>query len=159
MDLVGPGALLPHFEDSARAVSWLDAVGRWADLGSGAGFPGISLAARHENARVELVESRRKRSIFLQEVVAESGLKNASVHHGRVEELQPGVYDGVVSRAFRPPLKYLATALPLLVPGGVALLLLARGQVPSVEGLEVFHVEHYDLDGRPRQAVGYRRLS
>ena len=62
MDLVGPGPLEPHFQDAAGAVAGLEAVGRWVDLGSGAGFPGIALAARHPGAEVWLVESRRKRA-------------------------------------------------------------------------------------------------
>ena len=57
MDLIGPGPSLPHFEDAARGVSGLDAVGDWADLGSGAGFPGIALAARWPGARVEGLDS------------------------------------------------------------------------------------------------------
>ena len=156
MDLVGPGPLEPHFEDARAAVAWLEARGDWADLGSGAGFPGVALAAHHPQARVLLVESRQKRASFLDQVAA--GADNLQVLCARSETLQDGSLDGVISRAYRPPEDYLADALRLLKPGGVAVLMLARQEPPQLEGLEMFHVEHYDLGGRPRQAVAYRKL-
>ncbi len=158
MDLVGPGPLEPHFADAVAAVSWLQPVGRWADLGSGAGFPGVALAARHPDLSVTLVESRQRRAAFLDQVVAATGLAGLEVFHGRAEALDDGSFDGVISRAYRPPLDYLADARRVLVSGGVAVLLLAQQEVPQVPGLEVFHVEHYAVEGRPRRAVGYHKL-
>jgi 16S rRNA (guanine527-N7)-methyltransferase len=159
MDLVGPGPLEPHFQDAALAVAWLDASGPWADLGSGAGFPGLALAARHPEARVSLVESRRKRSIFLQELVSSCGLDNVSVLHQRVEALAPESLAGVVARAFQPPAAMLKTVRPLLEIGGIAVVLVAREDPPEAEGFEMFHVEHYEVEEKPRRSVGYRRLS
>jgi 16S rRNA (guanine527-N7)-methyltransferase len=159
MDLVGPGPLAPHFEDAARAVSWLDARGAWADLGSGAGFPGVALAARFPDAQITLAESRQRRVSFLRQVAARAGVQDLTVFHGRTETLADGAWDGVVSRAYRPPADYLGDALRLLKPGGVALLMAAREAPPDVPGLEVFHVEHYALGDRPRQAVGYRKTA
>lgn len=158
LDLVGPGPLEPHFDDAAQAVSWIKHPGDWADLGSGAGFPGISLASRHADFRVFLVESRSKRATFLEQVVSESGLKNATIMRQRTEEIPDASFDGVISRAYKPPADYLVDAHRLLRPGGVAVLLLAQQEAPVVAGLEVFHVEHYRVDGRPRAAVGYRKL-
>ncbi len=155
MDLVGPGPLEPHFEDAARAVSWLEASGRWADLGSGAGFPGVALAARHPSAQVELVESRRKRATFLEYVVA--GLPNARVIRGRSESLEDGVYDGVISRAYRPPPRYLDDAARLLKSGGIVVLMLAREAPLEHPAFTMFHGERYTLGDRARMAVGYRR--
>jgi 16S rRNA (guanine527-N7)-methyltransferase len=157
MDLVGPGPLEPHFEDARKAVAWLEARGDWADLGSGAGFPGVALAALHPEAQVLLVESRHKRASFLDQVAA--GANNLSVDAGRTERLPDASFDGVISRAYRPPDEFLADALRLLRPGGIAVLMLARQEPPEVAGLELFHVEHYDVEGRPRRAVGYRKLS
>ena len=155
MDLVGPGPLEPHFEDARAAVGWLSAKGRWADLGSGAGFPGVALAALHPSAHVTLVESRSKRAAFLDQVAA--GVPNLEVLHGRTESLEEACFEGVISRAYRPPADYLRDAIHLLVPGGSAVLLLARQEPPAMPGLEVFHVEHYAVEGRPRAAVGYRK--
>jgi 16S rRNA (guanine527-N7)-methyltransferase len=129
MNLVGPGPLEPHFEDSQGAVECLEASGAWVDLGSGAGFPGVALAAHHPAARVLLVESRQKRAAFLAEVVRASGLDNLSVFHGRTEAVAPG-FDGVIARAYRPPEEYLRDAERLLLPSGVAVLL--SGDTPEV---------------------------
>jgi len=153
MDLVGPGPLEPHFEDSARAVAWLPSpTGVWVDLGSGAGFPGVALAAHFPHLRVHLVESRRKKAVFLRQLGA------GEVKCLRSEDLPDESYDGVVSRAYKPPEAYLADARRLLKPGGVAILMVARKKQPAVDGLRVFHVERYEVDGRPRAAVGYRKV-
>jgi 16S rRNA (guanine527-N7)-methyltransferase len=159
MDLVGPGPLEPHFEDACRAVEWLDAKGSWVDLGSGAGFPGIALAARHPEISVTLVESRQKRVMFLREVISRGPVENADVFHGRSETLEKKCYNGVISRAFRPPELFLSEARDLLVSGGTAVLMMARGEPPTIEGLELFHVEQYSLDDRPRKACGYRKTA
>lgn len=129
MNLVGPGPVDPHFLDSIGAVCGLAASGRWADLGSGAGFPGIALAARYPEARVLLVESRQKRATFLKRVTAAAGLENAVVFHGRVEDLKPG-FDGLISRAYKAPASFLADAGRLLVPDGVAVVLTAAELQP-----------------------------
>lgn len=132
MDLVGPGPLEPHFTDAAGAVAGLDAQGDWADLGSGAGFPGIALAAFHPGAAVDLVESREKRALFLEKVVAAAGLARARVRRCRTEELPDAAYDGVISRAYKPPPAFLEDAARLLRPGGQAVVLLGDepGWVP-----------------------------
>lgn len=158
MDLVGPGPLGPHFEDARKAVGWLTPRGRWVDLGSGAGFPGVALAAHHPQLDVTLCESRSKRAAFLDQVAGHA--TNLRVICARSETLEDGAWDGVVSRAYRPPEDFLADALRLLVPGGTAVVLLARQAPPQVPGLEMFHVEHYDLgDGRPRAAAAYHKQS
>ena len=69
MDLIGPGDMEHHFIDSHQALSNLNLTGRWADLGSGAGFPGIALGALYPNVQLTMVESRQKRTTFLKQVV------------------------------------------------------------------------------------------
>jgi len=132
MNLVGPGPAEDHFIDAAGAVDGLAAEGQWADLGSGAGFPGVALAARHPGAQVTLVESRQKRALFLGQVIRAAGLTNVTIFHGRTENLEPG-FDGVISRAYRPPLEYLQDADRLLRADGVAVLLTGDEMAP-VEG-------------------------
>lgn len=124
MDLVGPGPIEPHFQDARGAVETLDVQGDWADLGSGAGFPGIALAGAFPDARIRLVESRQKRAIFLNKVVAEARLTNAEVMRTRTETLPEASLDGVISRAYKPPPRFLDDADRLLRPGGVAVLML-----------------------------------
>lgn len=159
MDLVGPGELAPHFEDAAKAVSWIPASGEWVDLGSGAGFPGIALAARHPDTRVSLVESRQKRAVFLKQVLIQTKLPNATLLHQRSEELPREHFDGVISRAYKPPEIALTEARELLQVSGIAVLLLAKIETPTCVGMEMFHVERYQIDGKSRSAVGYRKTT
>ena len=131
MDLVGPGPIDGHFKDALMAVKNLKPTGHWADLGSGAGFPGIALAAYWPNIQVTLIESRHKRSVFLRQVADKAALKNVNIIQGRTEDI-PGPYDGVISRAYKPPLEYLKDARRLLVPNGHAVLMLGSEASPTL---------------------------
>ena len=141
MNLVGPGPLEPHFIDSREAVRGLDTQGTWADLGSGAGFPGVALAEAYPELRVLLVESRQKRAVFLKRVLAETGLGNAEVFHGRSEALSPGL-DGLISRAYRPPEDVLKDADRLLKPMG-CVVLLTSDTLPPMRGWESRETRRY----------------
>lgn len=157
MNLVGPGPVEEHFDDSERALGWLRPSGRWVDLGSGAGFPGLPLAAAHPELELWLVDSRRKRCRFLEHVVEEAGVtERVHVRCARVEDLV-GPFDGVVSRAFAPPDVVLAHAARLLGPGGVLVLFLqADAPVPPHPRFEPFHVERYEVAGKRREAQALR---
>ena len=157
MDLVGPGPLGPHLDDAEAVARALSPTGSWADLGSGAGFPGIALAAWHPGATFTLVESRQKRAAFLKVLIHETGLANTSVVHGRAEDLPEGTFDGVISRAFAAPDAFLSLARLLLVPGGVAVVLLAREAAPEVDGLTQEAQGTYEVDGKGRRWVMYRK--
>ena len=86
-------AVLPHLS--------LPAAGSLADIGSGAGLPGIPLAIARRDWRVVLVEASHKKAAFLRQATIELGLRNASVHEGRVEGWQPDErFAVVVARAF-----------------------------------------------------------
>lgn len=155
MNLVGPGPVEPHFVDAAGAVEGLNARGTWADLGSGAGFPGVALASRHPQAFVLLVESRAKRATFLRTVVREAGLSNVEVFHGRTEDASPG-FDGVISRAYRPPEFYLGDADRLLSADGVAVLL--SGEPPaSFRGWIQASSATYPVEGGTRVRTLFQR--
>jgi len=155
MNLVGPGPLEPHFIDSRGAVAGLNAQGRWADLGSGAGFPGIALAEAYPGAEVLLVESRQKKAQFLKRLRAELGLPNLEVFHGRTEALQPG-FDGVIGRAYRPPADFLRDAQHLLGPGGVAVVLTGE-PLPAQADWEVHTSVRYPVPGGDRVRTVLRR--
>lgn len=158
MNLVGPGPIDVHFEDSAKAVSWVPSPsGRWADLGTGAGFPGIVFTALFPGCHVELVDSRQKRCRFLDETLAVAEWTSASVHCVRHETLDAGAYDGVFSRALHAPDRMLDVARRLLKPGGTLVLLLQDdAAVPTADDFEVFHVEPYRVDGKRRKSAGLR---
>ncbi|HLI80363.1 MAG TPA: 16S rRNA (guanine(527)-N(7))-methyltransferase RsmG [Candidatus Binataceae bacterium] len=92
------------------------------DLGSGAGFPGLVLAAATP-AHFTLVESRRKRASFLQVAAADMGLSNVTIEAKRAEQLDLECrYDLVTARAFGDPADFFAIAMRVLKRGGLAIL-------------------------------------
>jgi 16S rRNA (guanine527-N7)-methyltransferase len=116
---------------NCAAVSDLIAPGaRVADIGSGAGLPGIPLALARPDLRVVLVEPMARRTAFLNEVIAELGLA-VEVARGRAEERSVreslGEVDAVVCRAVATLDKLAAWCLPLLRPGGQLLAIKGEG--------------------------------
>ena len=93
-----------HLLDAMPLVRALPAdVGHVADIGSGAGSPGIPVAVCRPQTRVTLVESRRKRAVFLRQCRIDLGLDNVEVRHGRAEDWRPRpAPDVLVSRATAP---------------------------------------------------------
>lgn len=90
-----------------------------ADLGSGAGLPGLVLAIARPDTQVTLVEPLLRRTTFLVEVVGELGLDNVEVVRGRAEELHGRrEYDVVTARALAPLERLLGWAMPLVAPAG-----------------------------------------
>src|SRR4051794_39494407 len=92
-----------------------------ADIGTGAGLPGIVLALVCPDLHVSLVEPLLRRTTFLQEAVESLELGNATVVRARAEELPPASYDVVTSRAVAPLGKLAGWCLPLCVEGGLML--------------------------------------
>lgn len=102
-----------HIVDSLAVLPFLAPGERIADLGSGAGLPGLVLAIAAPELRLLLVEPRRKRATFLREAIRATGAGNAQVADCRVEDLDASAcagLDAVVSRAFGPLESYLAAA-------------------------------------------------
>lgn len=136
MNLVGPSALaefwLRHALDSAQLLMIAPKALVWADLGAGAGFPGLVLAILlkgRKSAHVHLVESMAKRCRFLSAVVEALDLP-ATVHNARAEDLTLKVHV-VTARALAPLVKLLGYARPYLRRNVVALFL--KGQDVEVE--------------------------
>ena len=125
MDLIGPGSMEPHFIDAWTAVQNLPVEGHWVDLGSGAGFPGIALAATYPSCHITLVESRHKRAIFLKQVIQHAMATNTTIICDRTENVS-GPFNGVISRAYKPPLEFLEDADRLTDIGGYAVCLLGE---------------------------------
>lgn len=126
-----------------------------ADIGTGAGLPGIVLALVRPDLQVSLVEPLLRRTTFLEEAVDQLGLSNAEVVRSRAEDLRPASYEVVVSRAVAPLGKLARWCLPLCIPGG--LMLAMKGESaeaelgasePDLEDLraEEWHVHQLGVD-------------
>lgn len=167
MNLVGPATLEVfwnrHAWDSAQLLALAPEAQAWADLGAGAGLPGVVLAIMGKGRagfHVHLVESMAKRCRFLTEVVGELGLP-ATVHNSRAEDLQLAV-DVVTARACAPLSRLLGYARPYLRAGATGLFL--KGQ--DVDSELVDAAKSWDLEADkvpslsdPRgQIVRVRRL-
>jgi len=116
-----------HLINSAALEPQLPRTGRVLDIGSGAGLPGLVLAAMRPTLGFELVDSMRRRTGWLQEAVMQLGLTNTTVTWSRVEDLPPGrLYEAVVSRAVGSLTSLARWGAPRLVTGGVFLALKGR---------------------------------
>jgi 16S rRNA (guanine527-N7)-methyltransferase len=131
INLVGPSALAQfwprHAYDSAQLLALAPGALTWADLGAGAGFPGLVLAILLKGkggAKVHLVESMAKRCRFLSEVAQTLELP-VDVHNVRAEQLGIRV-DIVTARACAPLVRLLGYAEPSLKKGATGLFL--KGQ-------------------------------
>ena len=115
-----------HLLDSLAAASVLPDHCKIADLGSGAGFPGLVVAIVQPSQTLTLIEPRRKRANFLKDVLRTIGLKNVAVVEERVEFLakEPAfqhTFDWVLSRATWDLSSFLSFAAPFLKDNGHAL--------------------------------------
>jgi len=110
-----------HLLNCGAVAELLEPGERVADIGSGAGLPGLALVIAKPGLHVVLVESLLRRTEFLRTAVAELGL-DAEVVRGRAEDSAVqqtvGGRDAVVSRAVASLDKVARWSLPLLRPGG-----------------------------------------
>lgn len=110
-----------HFDDSLQLLPLLPPEAKsLIDLGSGAGFPGLVIAAERPEIAVTLVESDQRKAAFLMEV-ARAIAPNATVKAVRVEALTPFAVDVVTARALAPLPKLLAWAAPFAIDPAICL--------------------------------------
>jgi 16S rRNA (guanine527-N7)-methyltransferase len=126
-----------HIADSLQLLAIAPRARQWADLGSGAGFPGLpiacALADDNAAAKVHLIESNKKKAAFLREAVRVTGAP-AVVHAERVADFARGFHDSldvVTARAVAPLPELLSIAYPLLKSGAQGLF--AKGQDVEAE--------------------------
>jgi len=98
-----------HLLDSLAILPHLDGIRTLADVGSGAGLPGLPLAICRSDLKLVSVEANQKKAAFQQQAKIELGLANVSIHSGRVEVLT-GLFDAVISRAFAELADFIAQA-------------------------------------------------
>jgi 16S rRNA (guanine527-N7)-methyltransferase len=118
-------ALERHLADSLSGleIEALARAGTVADIGAGAGFPGLPLAVALPDARVDLIESARRKCEVIGRLAAAAALESARIIPERAETWAAGegreAYDAVTARALAPLAVLLEYAAPLLRPGGV----------------------------------------
>jgi 16S rRNA (guanine527-N7)-methyltransferase len=122
-----------HLVNCALVAELLPERGKLVDIGSGAGLPGLVLALLRPSLRVVLLEPLLRRSVFLEECVADLALENVSVVRARAEERAAArmAADYATARAVAPLDKLVGWAAGLLRPGGELLAL--KGQSAEAE--------------------------
>jgi 16S rRNA (guanine527-N7)-methyltransferase len=116
-----------HLLDSLAVLPHLGPIKKLADVGSGAGLPGLTLAISRPELRVTSVEASHKKVAFQQQAKIELKITNVSIHCGRVERLK-GVFDAVISRAFADLAEFVGVAGHL-----TGRLLAMKGAYPATE--------------------------
>jgi len=144
-----------HLIDSLAVLPFIE-EGALADLGSGAGLPGIPLAMARPGLAVTLVEANGKKARFLREAVRQLDLGNVRVAESRAESLaEPGRYDCLTARAFGTLAELIRVGGHLLSPTGYLLAL--KGQRPDEEiaglppGWRVSRIEPLAVPGMDAQ--------
>lgn len=125
-----PREMIPrHLLDSLAIVPWV-AGERLADVGSGAGLPGLPLAILAPQRQVLLIDANGKKARFLRAAIRDLGLRNARVAESRVEDVRE-TFDCVTARAFATLAEMLGGGGQLLAPAGRWLAM--KGRFPQDE--------------------------
>src|SRR5580693_2861074 len=126
-----PGMLRKHVLDSLSLQPYLRGM-RIADIGTGAGFPGLPLAIVNPQRRFTLIEATGKKARFAERTAQQLGCDNVQVVHARAESYRPfELFDTVTARALSSLADFAAYAGHLCAPGGR--LLAMKGKRPDEE--------------------------
>jgi len=126
-----------HFGESFFAAAHLfpvpsvESKPKVADLGSGAGFPGLPLKLWAPHISLTLIESNHKKAAFLREIARALTLTDIDIQNDRAESLPPATFHVVTLRAVERFADILPTAAALVTPGGTMALLIGSAQVPA----------------------------
>ena len=124
-----------HLLDALSVLPYLGSPASLADVGSGAGLPGLPLAIAEPGMSVSLIESVQKKASFLTQAKIDLKLENVSIYCNRAEELAGSALwqpvEVVISRAFADLASYVRLAGGLLAPGGRMLAM--KGAYPAEE--------------------------
>ena len=134
-----PSVSSAHVQTTALAVPQCSSVSpvvkasKLADLGTGAGFPGIPMKLWAPHVALTLIESSHKKATFLREVVRALTLTNVDIQNARAQSLPPRTYDVVTLRAVEKFEAVVAVAASLVADDGRLALLIGSAQVPQLQ--------------------------
>jgi 16S rRNA (guanine527-N7)-methyltransferase len=158
---LGAAFWVRHLADSAQLLPLAPAAGgRWVDLGSGPGLPGVVIAILAPHWQITLVESRRLRCEFLREAVVALGLEaQITVAQQRVEAHSGTPYDVISARAYAPLPDLLQSARHLAQKTTVWLLPKGKNAVNELSTVPEawqnrFHVEPSRTDSEAGILIG-----
>ena len=134
-----------HILDSAQLLDHVPrGTRRILDIGSGAGLPGLVMAILQPDLHLTLIEQRRKRVEFLNEVVSDLSLENVTVMMGDVAKLETVPFDVITARAFAPIQKIVSSTAQFrtnetvyILPKGAS----AQSDLALLPKAATFHVE------------------
>ncbi len=163
--------MLLHVQDSLLGLEALNTcpAGRYADIGTGAGYPGIPLAIESGRDTL-LVDSVGKKVQILDGFVRELGLKNVSTYAGRIEDLgreQAGQFAAVSARALSKISVLLELSSPLLKKGGRLICYKARVEQEELDharvvakqvGMELVDDKTFELGENCRRILSYEKV-
>jgi 16S rRNA (guanine527-N7)-methyltransferase len=136
-------------EDALRGAEVVaDFEGAIVDVGSGGGSPGIPLAVALPDREITLLEANARKVRFLEQ--AASGFPNVRVLRGRAEEQEPDRFGVAVAKALAPPPVALEWCLPLVRPGGAAVLWVG----PATDFGQLSRAAEQLAGGRPEERFG-----
>ena len=137
-----------HIADSAQLLRFVprETSGTWLDLGTGAGFPGLVIAALQPEREVVLVESRARRVEWLERMTEELSLPECRVEGQRLELVTPFKARIISARAFAPLEKLLRLSAPFSTKATTYLLPKGRSAAQELQAMprrirKMFHVE------------------
>lgn len=145
-----------HIADSLQLLPLLPPTGAIADLGSGAGLPGLVLAAALPEREVHLVESDRRKSAFLIDAAGRMGLARVTIHPQRIEQATLPPIAAMTARALAPLDILLGFAARILAPSGVAILPKGRNAEQELTAAAAhwhFRPERFDSRTDPEATI------
>lgn len=142
-----------HIVNCAALLAYLPNRGTVIDVGSGAGLPGIVIAAARPDLDVTLIEAMEKRCQWLAEVSDEIGLDNVQIINARSDELGKKVRaDVVTARAVAPMDKLIRITSKLIAPGGRLLALKGKRAYEEIDKAK-FELKRHHLEATVHEVV------